>query len=149
MTELGELRAVSGKTEFAHIPNWYEWERANVRAEVDAGTYFFSSEARIESLPNAKGFVAFEEPGTLTHDMEGFRLTGTYNGAPFDLSWNSATQHSCHIEYDYMGRGDCVDLNTNDDTFYVFPIGSDFSVTKMSLATEELFSYWKSKATAN
>ena len=39
MTELGELAAESGETEFSHIPDWYEWERANVRAEVEAGRY--------------------------------------------------------------------------------------------------------------
>jgi len=32
-----------------------------------------------------------------------------------------------------------VDLNNNDDTFYLFPEGDDFSVTKLSLATEELY----------
>ena len=28
MTELGELQAKNGITEFSHIPDWYEWERA-------------------------------------------------------------------------------------------------------------------------
>ncbi len=27
MSELGELEAESGETEFSHIPDWYEWER--------------------------------------------------------------------------------------------------------------------------
>ena len=30
MSEYGELTAVEGSTEFSHIPDWYEWERANV-----------------------------------------------------------------------------------------------------------------------
>ena len=34
LTELGELHALTGNTEFSHIPDWYEWERANVRDEV-------------------------------------------------------------------------------------------------------------------
>ena len=38
---------------------------------------------------------------------------------------------------------DCVDLNTLNDSFWVFPRGEDFSVTKISLATEELFTYKK------
>ena len=143
MSEYGELSAHNGETEFSHIPDWYEWERANVRSEVQAGTYSLSAEVRIESLPNAKGFITFEEPGALTHGMDGFRLTGAYGDTPFDINWSSTTQQACHIEYDYMGRGDCVDLNTNDDTFYIFPKGSDFSVTKISLATEELYKYFK------
>ena len=39
MTELGELRALEGETEFSHIPDWYEWERSNVRKEVREGRY--------------------------------------------------------------------------------------------------------------
>ena len=51
-----------------------------------------------------------------------------------------ASMYSCHIEYDYLGRyGDCVDLNTLEDTWYTYPEIKDFSVTKMALATEELY----------
>ena len=31
MDEYGELHAVSGKTEFSHIPDWYEFEREQVK----------------------------------------------------------------------------------------------------------------------
>ena len=143
MSELGELKAASGETEFPHIPDWYEWERLNVRNEVQSGTYSFGADVRIESLPNAKKFIEFKEPGNLKHNMDGFTLSGVYEKESFDINWNSSIQQSCHIEYDYMGRGDCVDLNTNDDTFYLFPKGDDFAVTKIALATEELFKYWK------
>jgi len=139
MSELGELCAQSGETEFSHIPDWYEWECTNVRKEVIEGRYFIEAKVRIESLPNDKRFIVFEEPGCLTHNMDGFRLTGSYKGEPYDIKWPAAAMHSCHIEINYMGRGDCVDLNTSDDTLYLFPEGNDFSVTKMSIATEELF----------
>ena len=138
MDELGCIRAQTGETEFAHIPDWYEWERANVRREIESGTYFFESEVRIESLPNAKGFVKFDEPGHLIHTMDGFTLSGTYKNEPFSICWTSASLYSCHIEYNYKGRGDCVDLSTPDDTFYLFPVKQHFAVTKISLATEEL-----------
>jgi len=138
MSQLGELSALNGETEFSHIPDWYEWERTNIRCEVEGGTYSQDVEVRIESLPNAKGFITFEETGKLTHNMEGFTLTGAYEGEKFELHWPAAELHSCHIEYDYMKRGDCVDLNKTDDTFYLFPIGDRFAVTKIALATEEL-----------
>jgi len=142
MSELGELSAQDGETEFSHIPDWYEWERSNVRREVENGTYSFDAQVRIESLPNAKQFVTFKEAGRLTHNMEGFNLTGTYEDEPFDINWKPPLLHSCHIEYDYMGRGDCIDLNTNDDTFYLFPKGDGFAVTKIALATEEIYRYF-------
>jgi len=139
MGELGDLTATSGETEFSHIPDWYEWQRANVRREVEAGTYSCATDVRIESLPNSKGFVVFEKPGHLVHNMEGFTLTGEYDGQAFTQQWPADKQSGCHVEYNYMGRGDAVDLSTLDDSFYLFPLQDDVAVTKMALATEEMF----------
>jgi transcription elongation factor Elf1 len=146
MSELGELKAQTGETEFSHIPDWYEWERLNVRKEVQDGTYSSESSVRVESLPNDKKFVVFDEPGYLTHNMEGFKLTGVYKGEPYEITWQASSQNSCHIELNYMGRGDCVDLNTNDDTLYLFHDNSEFSVTKLSLATEELYDFYNQES---
>jgi len=139
MSELGELSAQTGETEFSHIPDWYEWERENVAKEVQDGTYSLTSKVRVESLPNDKKFIVFQERGELVHNMDGFKLTGSYKDEPYDIGWVVPSLYSCHIEYDYMGRGDCIDLNTNDDTLYLFPEEKNYSVTKISLATEELY----------
>jgi len=141
MSELGELSAKNGETEFTHIPDWYEWERSNVIKEVKDGTYSFEAKVRVESLPNDKRFIVFEERATLKHNMNGFNLTGSYKGEPYEIKIAVPLMYSCHIEYDYMGRGDCIDLNTSDETLYLFPEQGDFSVTKISLATEELFNF--------
>ena len=141
MTELGELAADSGETEFSHIPDWYEWERENVKKEVAAGTYSSGELAvHVDSLPNAERFIRLGE-GTLVHDMAGFTVRGVdADGDPFEMIKPVPSLYSCHIEYEYLGKyGDCVDLNTLDDTWYIYPHGSDFSVTKMALATEELY----------
>ncbi len=141
MTELGELCADAGETEFSHIPDWYEWERARVRAEVEAGTYSSGElPVTVNSLPNAKKFIPLGE-GTMIHDMEGFTVRGVSpDGTPFEMHKPAASLYSCHIEYEYLGKyGDCVDLNTLEDTWYIYPHDCDFSVTKMALATEELF----------
>jgi len=49
--------------------------------------------------------------------------------------------YSVHIEYEYLGKfGNCVDLNTLEDTWYTYPEpDQEFAVTKMALATEELY----------
>ena len=143
MTELGELRALNGQTEFSHIPDWYEWERSEVRKEIENGTYRITCTAQTDALPNAKRYIDIGK-STLTHDMTGFTLTGSYNGEPYSVKLDAQSQYSVHIEYDYLGKkGDCVDLNTINDTLYVYPEGTEFSVTKMSLATEELYKYYK------
>jgi len=147
LSELGELTADSGKTEFTHIPDWYEWERANVRAEIERGEYSSGELAvTVDSLPNAKGFIRLGE-GVLVHDMDGFTVRGTdVDGDAFEMLKPVPTLYSCHIEYDYLGKhGDCIDLNTLQDTWYIYPHGSDFSVTKMALATEELYFDYRRK----
>lgn len=145
MTELGELHAVSGETDFSHIPDWYEWERAEVRKEIENGTYGITCRAQVDALPNADRYIDIGM-ATLTHDMSGFTLSGSYKDEPYTLKLDAPSQYSVHIEYDYLGKkGDCVDLNTINDTLYVYPEGSDFSVTKMSLATEELWKFYQAK----
>lgn len=141
MAENGELSADRGITEFAHIPDWYEWERENVRKEVKAGVYSTGElPVRVDSLPNARRFIRLGE-GTMVHDMSGFTVRGTdLDGDPFEMIKTVPSLYSCHIEYEYLGKyGDCVDLNTLEDTWYIYPHDCDFSVTKIALATEELY----------
>ena len=141
MSELSELSAVEGETEFSHIPDWYEWERSNVRREVREGRYSTGPmPVTVDSLPNARRFLRLGE-GTMVHDMNGFRVWGADgDGDPFEMEKPVPSLYSCHIEYEYLGKhGDCVDLNTLEDTWYIYPHNCDFSVTKMALATEELY----------
>ncbi len=148
MTPLGELRAEQGKTEFSHIPDWYEWERANVRREIESGTYSSGRlPVRVDTLPNAKKFIRLGE-GTMVHDMTGFHVSGTdTDGDAFAMEKSVCSLYSCHIEYNYLGKyGDCVDLNTLSDTWYIYPYDCEFSVTKMALATEELYAAYRKQA---
>lgn len=146
MTELGELIAKDGETEFSHIPDWYEWERENVRREVEDGSYRFSSDSIVNALPNADRFIDIGH-AKFTHDMTGFTLEGEYNGEKYKVHIDTYESYSVHIEYEYLGKyGDCVDLNTLSDTLYVHPLTEECSVTKISLATEELYNkYWRDK----
>ena len=140
MTEYGELKAFSGETEFSHIPDWYEWERENVKQEVMEGRYSSGLlQVSVESLPNAKGFIKLGK-GTMIHDMQGFRVSVTSDeGQTYEMVKDPSSMEGCHVEYNYLFKhGDCVDLNTLEDTWYTYPEGEDFSVTKMALATEEL-----------
>jgi hypothetical protein len=148
LTELGELEADEGETVFSHIPDWYEWERSNVRAEVENGTYSSGElDVHVSSLPNADRFINIGT-GTMTHDMNGFRVKVTdKDGTVREMEKSVPSLYSCHIEYEYLGKyGDCVDLNTLDDTWYVYPHGDRFAVTKMALATEELFALYRKNA---
>lgn len=140
MTEYGELIA-RDENERVHIPSWYEALRNEVKRLIETGTYYFSADVVIDSLPNSDGYIRLGE-GRLTHDMHGFTLEGLFDGVKFLLKKDPLSMYSCHIEYDYMGKGDCIDLSTLDDTYYIYPKTSEWSATKVSLATEELYNYY-------
>ena len=138
----GELEADSGETEFKFPTDWYDWERTQVRKQIDDGTYYFESECHVNELPNSKGYIRLGN-GKVVHDMNGFKVTGIrdYNGEPFEMTIPAAGQYACHVEFNYR-YGDyknCIDLNTIEDTWYVFPHSDEYSGTKVSLAVEELY----------
>ena len=140
MDELGELHALEGKTEFPHIPDWYEWQRANVRAEIESGKYSFEDEVDVYSLPRC---MRFEHLGkaVLKHDPEnGFVLEGEYRDAPYRIERAPQGMYGVHVEYDYcyIKPEDCIDISTDKDSFYCYPKKMDV-ITKLSLATEEIY----------
>jgi hypothetical protein len=148
MSKLGELSSPENHQEKLHIPDWYEKEREEIRKEILAGVYSFSDDVIVDSLPNSKGYIRLGE-GKLTHNMDGFTLEGDFEGRKFLLKKDPLSMYSCHIEYDYMGNGDCIDLSTLDDTYYIYPKSKQCSVTKLALATEELYQFHERRAKNN
>jgi len=144
MDVYGQLKATEGITEFSHIPDWYEFERAHVRKQIEEGRYSFEDDVRIESLPNAKGYIPLGD-GHLIHNEKGFTLTGDEMGKPLHLIKEPLSLYSLHIEYDYLGKGDCIDLSTFNDTYYIYPKNRKDVVTKLHFAVEELYKIEKEK----
>lgn len=78
--EDGSLEAINGQTEFNHIPDWFEWERTQVRQQIENGTYSFSDQVEVYSLPRVLRYIPLGK-AQLTHDAEhGFVLHGHYRG---------------------------------------------------------------------
>lgn len=139
MDEYGQLSNVNGKTIYHHIPDWYEFEREFVKNQIINGQYKFEDEVMIDSLPNSKGYVRLGK-GHLVHDNNGFKLTANFDGEDFSLHKEPLSMYSAHIEYNYLGKyGDCVDLSTLEDTYYIYPLNKKNIVTKLHFATEELY----------
>ena len=140
MNEDSTLTATEGETEFTHIPDWFEWERACVREEIQNGTYSFEDTVDIHSMPRCYRFVPLGE-GRLTHDPEnGFVLTGHYRGQDFCIRRTPLQTNSLHVEYDFphIKPFDCVDISTESDSFYCYPTKANV-VTKLAFATEEIY----------
>ena len=134
----GDLQAEAGETKFNRVPDWFEWQRANVRQEIIEGRYHIEDEVHIDSLPNAKGFIPLGN-GKLRHNQDGFYLTWQENGEEKQLHNPVAAMYSVHIEYNYNEKGDCVDLTTLTDNYYCYFKNLKNVVTKIHFATEELF----------
>ena len=138
LTPLGELKATSGKTEFARIPDWYAWERDMVRKELLDKSYSLDVPARIEALPNAKRFINLGT-GRLQHGLDGFNIAYTYNGKEYTFKQAPNETYTISIEYNYWHKGACITLNTNKDTLFIYPESVECNITKILLATEELY----------
>ncbi len=141
LNEDGTLTAKTGDTEFTHVPDWFKWEREQVKAEIENGTYSFTDEVEVYSMPRCWKFETLGK-ATLTHDIEnGFTLTGHYNGADYRIERTPIQTNSLHVEYDYcyLQPKDCVDISTENDSFYCYPQTKENVVTKLAFATEILY----------
>lgn len=140
LNEDGTLSALTGKTEFSHVPDWFEWERTQVREQIRRGEYSFSDDVEIYSQPRCWKFEYLGD-GKLTHDVkEGFIVDGFYRGEKYHIQRKPIQTNSLHIEYDYcyLKPLDCVDISTENDSFYCYPKKENV-VTKLAFATEEIY----------
>lgn len=146
MTEYGELNALEGKTEFSHIPDWYEYQRQEVKKEIAQNCYVSSAPVKVEALPNAKGFIDWGK-GFVKHDGNGYVLEFKEYGQQRKFEFPPIEMTSVHTEYDYRGKGECITLSTLDNTYFLYPLIKEFNVTKVQFATEELYeiAYQKKK----
>jgi hypothetical protein len=140
LNEDGTLSALEGETEFSHVPDWFDWERQQVKEQIARGEYRFEDEVEVYSMPRC---WKFEKLGgaKLIHDPEeGFILTGHYRGQDYRIQRKPEQTNSLHIEYDYcyIKPFDCVDISTENDSFYCYPKQENV-VTKLAFATEELY----------
>ena len=138
--EDGKLRALEGETEFDHIPDWFEWERQQVRKQIEEGTYRYEDEVDVWSLPRVYRYIPLGK-AKLTHDPEnGFILEGHYRGEVYRIQRQPLQTNSLHVEYDFgpLKAIDCLDISTENDSFYCKPSRNDV-ITKLAFATEEIY----------
>ena len=138
--EDGTLQALDGETEFDYIPDWFEWERQQVRQQIENGTYSYSDEVEVHSLPRVWRYIPLGK-ARLTHDAEnGFVLEGEYRGKTYRIQRTPLQINSLHVEYDFgpLGKKDYLDISTENDSFYCRPSQSDV-ITKLAFATEEIY----------
>lgn len=135
LTTLGKLAALDGETEFDHIPDWYAWQRAEVRRELEEGTYQLETDVDIGILVNTKALYKVGS-GHLSHSAEGFQLTGC--DGKLDYSQGPLACYGLYSDYYWYEIGDVICIGNKDALYYCFPKGK-VAVAKTRMAAEELY----------
>ena len=136
LTEYGEMTALTGETEFPHIPDWYEWERDCVKQELDADTYGFKVPVDVYMIVNTKGVFKVGR-GELEHSKSGFHLTGC--DGQLDYTQNSVSLYTLNSDFYWYKLGDVIGIGNNDALYYCIPTENRGVVAKARLATEEIY----------
>ena len=132
---LGQLVCHTGEAAFTHIPDWYSWEREEVRRELEAGAYRLETDVEIGMLVDYKA-IYMVGAGHLTHDPEGFRLTGCQDRLHFERPAKAC--YSLYADYYWYELGDIICIGDDQVQYYCFPQTS-VPVAKARLATEERY----------
>ena len=141
LTELGRLRALEGETEFDHIPDWYRWQRQQVRQELEAGSYGLDIPVEIGMMVDLKA-IYLVGSGRLRHDENGFRLTGCEG--KLNYTQPPLTCYGLYSDYYWYEIGDVICIGNRQALYYCFPQGGDV-VAKTRMAVEELYKLKKTR----
>ncbi len=136
LTEEGEMRALTGETEFSHIPDWYAWQRECVRKEVLEKSYRLETDVKIGMLVSSKALYMIGD-GHLTHDVLGFHLTG--DDGKLDYKQSPIASYTLNSDYNWYEIGDVIGIGNHAALFYCFPKTDADVVTKARLAAEEMY----------
>ena len=134
LTELGYLD--SENPVFTHVPDWYRWQRQEVRRELEEGTYKLDVDVDIAMMVNHNAIYMVGE-GHLTHTVDGFHLTGC--DGKLDYTQSPLACYSLYSDYYWYEIADMICIGNQDALYYCFPKGSGDVVAKTRLAAEELY----------
>lgn len=136
LDEYGTLVAKEGDALFAHVPDWYGWERACVKEELLNNTYLLSLDVDIYMLADTKCLYRVGE-GHLTHADDGFHLTGCEG--KLDYTQDPLLSYTLNADFNWYEIGDVISIGTNRALYYCFPKNAGDFAAKARLATEELY----------
>ena len=143
LDEYGYITAEDGECEFDHIPDWYRWQREEVRREIERGEYRLDLPVDILMTVDTYGLYRIGE-GRLIHTEDGFSLEGcdgklSYHQKPL-------ASYSLYSDFNWYEVGDVIAIGNGEAQYYCFPKTGDNVVAKARLATEELYKITKQKA---
>lgn len=153
--DLTDPDAPEAPKDLTHIPDWYAWERAYVRHEIERGSYRMEFPAEIMVLKDTKAVYHVGE-GNLIHSCDGFELTGCDGKLSYHQS--AKASYSLYSDYYWYEIGDMISIGTMKIQYYCFPKDTTFKalnggawkpgtaiVAKARLAAEEMHKLYSRK----
>ena len=135
LCEDGSLSCDKVEAKFTHVPDWYKWERDQVRDEIKRGEYKLDIPVEICVMADYKAIYRVGE-GRLVHDENGFVLTGC--DGQLEYRQTPVFSYSLYADYFWYEIGDVICIGDRKRLYYCFPKGCDV-VAKTRLAAEELY----------
>ncbi len=132
----GKWTEAGSKNIFDNVPDWFHWEREQVRNELSQGTYKLDVPVEIYMLVNTKAIYHVGE-GTLKHDNNGFVLDGCNGELHYEQSPKAS--YSLYSDYYWYEIGDMICIGDMKTLYYCFPKQAGDIVAKARIATEELY----------
>lgn len=121
---------------FSSVPDWFRWEREQVRKEISDGSYKLETPVEIYMLVNTKAIYHVGQ-GTLKHDIKGFVLDGCEGKLHYEQSPKAS--YSLYSDYFWYELGDMICIGDMKTLYYCFPKEAGDIVAKARIATEELY----------
>ena len=129
---------IKNSNTFTHIPDWYNWQREQVRTEIKDGLYRIEADVDIYMLVDTKAIYKVGS-GHLKHDLNGFVLDGCDGKLHYEQKPKAS--YSLYSDYYWYEIGDMICIGDMKSLYYCFPKNTGDIVAKARIATEELYKF--------
>lgn len=136
MKSNGHATEKGSPTPFTHVPDWYNWQREQIRKEIDEGIYQIEADVDIYMMVDTKAIYKVGS-GHLTHSNDGFVLDGCEGKLHYEQKPKAT--YSLYSDYYWYEIGDMICIGDMKMLYYCFPKGAGDIVAKARIGTEELF----------
>ena len=136
MNEYGQMVAKDGETEFSHIPDWIDWERACVREQLEKGEYRLETDVDIVVAAGFKAVYSVGK-GKLVHDENGFVLQS--NDGVVSYTQSPLASYSVNADFYWYERADVISIGDKRRLYYCLLPNDKNVAAKTRYAAEELY----------
>lgn len=136
LTEYGKMEALVGQTEFEHIPDWYKWQREQVKQELVEGRYAMDLAVEILMMIDSYRLYHIGE-GRLTHDENGLTLVS--NDGQLKFHQGATASYTLNSDFYWYQISDTICIGDMSVQYYCLPKTTGDVVAKARLAAEELY----------